>query len=181
MARPGDVDEPILVVEADPAWPALYAIEAARLRDALDAAALTIEHVGSTAVPGLAGKPVVDLLIGVPRLDEAAGLAGRLVALGYEDFGEIFIPGRRYLRRRGPPDFNVAIAETGGSFHRSQLAVRDYLRAHPDEVRAYAAAKREAFARGARQFSTYTQDKHAFVAELVERALAWAGAAGARG
>jgi GrpB-like predicted nucleotidyltransferase (UPF0157 family) len=104
------------------------------------------------------------------------GVERRNRASGYEDFGEIFIPGRLYLRRRGPPHFNVAMAEEGGLFFRAQVAVRDYLRAHPDEVRAYAEEKRKAYDRGARLFSTYSQQKNAFVTSLVERALAWANA-----
>lgn len=168
------VDEPISLVEPDPRWPALYTSEAERVRGVLGAVATRLEHVGSTAVPGLAGKPIVDLLVGVRTLDEGKAVTPRLVALGYEDFGEVFIPGRLYLRRRGPPHFNVAIAEEGGAFFTSQLAVRDYLRAHPDEVKAYADEKRKAYEHGARLFSTYSQQKNAFVTSLVERALAWA-------
>lgn len=171
-----DVDEPIILVEPDPRWPALYASEAERVRGALGDLATRIEHVGSTAVPGLVGKPIVDLLVGVRSLDEGRAVTPRLVALGYEDFGEIFIPGRLYLRRRGPPHFNVAIAEEGGTFFTAQLAVRDYLRAHPDEVKAYADEKRQAYAHGARLFSTYSRRKNEFVTALVARALAWAGA-----
>ncbi len=171
----GDVDEPITVVEADARWPALYAEEAARVRGALGELVSRLEHVGSTAVPGLAGKPVVDLLVGVRDLDEGRGAAMRLVGLGYEDFGEIFLPGRLYLRRRGPPDFNVAVAPEGGEFFRTQLAVRDYLRAHPREVEAYAAVKREAYAGGARLFSSYSQRKHEFLVGLIGRARRWRG------
>ncbi|WP_395845169.1 GrpB family protein [Archangium violaceum] len=68
------------------------------------------------------------------------------------------------------------MAEEGGAFFTAQLAVRDYLRAHPDEVKAYADEKRKAYAHGARLFSTYSQQKNAFVTSLVERALAWANA-----
>ncbi|GIK84809.1 MAG: hypothetical protein BroJett026_02900 [Betaproteobacteria bacterium] len=173
-AEPSDIDETITLVESDPQWPALFAAESARVSAALADIATHIEHVGSTAVPGLAGKPIVDLLVGVRSLDEGRAGARRLAALGYEDFGEVFIPGRLYLRRRGPPHFNVAIAEDGGAFFASQLAVRDYLRSHPDEAKAYADEKRKVHAAGARLFSTYSQGKHAFVASLVERALAWA-------
>lgn len=172
-----DVDEPITLVEPDPRWPAIYASEAERVRGAVGDVVVRIEHVGSTAVPGLIGKPIVDLLVGVRALDEGRACAPRLVALGYEDFGEIFIPGRLYLRRRGPPHFNVGIAEEGGAFFTTQLAVRDYLRAHPDEAKAYADEKRKAYEHGARLFSTYSQRKGAFVTALVERALAWASAA----
>ncbi|WNG32618.1 GrpB family protein [Archangium violaceum] len=84
-----EVDEPITLVEPDPQWPALYASEAERVRGVLGAVVTRIEHVGSTAVPGLVGKPIVDLLVGVRSLDEGKTAAPRLVALGYEDFGEV--------------------------------------------------------------------------------------------
>ncbi len=164
-----DVDEPTSIVEPDPDWHRLFEAEVERLRPVLIGLATRIEHVGSTAVPGLAGKPIIDLLVGV-----------RTLAQGYENFGEIFIPGRLYLRRRGPPDFNVAIAEDGGPFFNAQLAVRDYLRTHLEEARAYADEKRRVYAEGARLFSTYSQQKHAFVTALVARALCWAGGRGPR-
>jgi ribose 5-phosphate isomerase B len=169
-----DVDEPITLTEPDPTWPSLFEAEAGRVRAALGTMAGTIEHVGSTAVPGLPGKPVVDLLVGVRTLAEGKEAARRLAPLGYLDFGELFIPGRLYLRRRGPPDFNLAIAEEGGEFFRSQLAVRDYLRAHPEEAKAYAGVKRKGWAHGARLFSTYSKWKHQFLTALVARAEAWA-------
>ncbi len=170
------VDEAVVIVDADPAWPELFAAEAARVRPALPPSS-RVEHVGSTAVAGMSGKPIVDLLVGAHDMTEAARIACALEPLGYEDFGEVFIRGRRYLRRRGPPHFNIAIAVDGGAFFKTQLAVRDYLRTHPDEAHAYAAAKRAAFARGARQFSTYSQAKQGALEALMAAALAWAASA----
>ena len=169
-----DVDEPIEIVEYDPRWPDLFREEAALVRAEIGADALRVQHVGSTAVPGLAGKPVIDLLVGVASLDIGKRAAAKLAALGYEDFGEMFLPGRLYLRsRRRPQHFNVAIAPVDSPFHATQIAVRDYLRAHPDEAAAYAEEKKKAHAAGARLFSTYSQAKNAFVEGLIERARAW--------
>jgi GrpB-like predicted nucleotidyltransferase (UPF0157 family) len=168
-----DVDEPITLSDYDPAWPALYQAEASRVRAALGPVVEALEHFGSTAVPGMAGKPIVDLLVGVRGLEEVAPLISAVEALGYENFGEIFFRGRLYLRRRGPPHFNLAITVKDGPFWNTQLAVRDYLRSHPDEARAYAESKREAYAQGARMFSNYSQHKGPFLAGLVQRAEAW--------
>jgi len=77
------------------------------------------------------------------------------------DFGEMFIPGRYYLRKRGEQHFNVAVAQTASSFFDTQLAVRDYLCAHPTAAAEYAAQKRKAVSDGARMFSTYSQRKQA--------------------
>jgi GrpB-like predicted nucleotidyltransferase (UPF0157 family) len=170
---PGGIDEEITVGPYDPSWPALFAAEAPRVADALGDVVTRIEHFGSTAVPGMDGKPVVDLLVGVRDLQAAAAGVSPLEALGYENFGEIFIRGRLYLRRRGPPHFNVAVTEDGGAFWTDQLAVRDYLRAHPDEARAYAAHKHAVYEAGARLFSTYSQAKAPLLEALAVRARRW--------
>jgi len=168
-----DVDEPVRVVEYDPAWPEQFEQERLAIERALGDAARRIEHVGSTAVPGLAGKPIVDLLIGVSDLDDVSYHIEALVALGYQNFGEIFIPGRLYLRKRGPRHFNIALAVEGGEFWTTQLLVRDYLRAHVEEADAYATEKRLAIVSGARMFSTYSQSKDPFLSALIVRARAW--------
>ncbi|MDI1479031.1 GrpB family protein [Polyangium sp. y55x31] len=178
----GDVDEPISIVAYDPRWPLEYEAESARVRAALGPVVVAIEPFGSSAVPGLVSKPIIDILVGVADLQEAKAHVAGLVAIGYEDFGEIFVPGRIYLRKRGTaPHFNVAVTEYGKPFWETNLAVRDYLRAHPAEVLAYARHKQEAVAQGATMFSSYSQAKDAFVRGLRERALAWAAGRGAAG
>lgn len=174
-----DIDEPITLSDYDAAWPALYEAEQSRVRTALGSVVLATEHFGSTAVPGMTGKPIVDILVGVRDLAEVERHIPALEALGYENFGEVFFRGRLYLRRRGPPHFNLAITVKGSSFWHTQLAVRDYLRSHPDDARAYAESKRDAYAQGARMFSQYSQHKAPFLTTLVERALAWRASNGA--
>jgi GrpB-like predicted nucleotidyltransferase (UPF0157 family) len=175
--RNPDIDEPITLVAYDPDWPALFDEERRRITPAFGGLATRIEHFGSTAVAGMAGKPIVDLLVGVRDLALASSRIPALEALGYENFGEIFIPGRVYLRRRGPRDFNIAMTVDGGPFWEAQILLRDYLRRHPEEAAAYARAKQSAFAEGARMFSTYSQAKGPLLAELQSRAQAWARAA----
>lgn len=168
-----DVDEVVTVVDYDPKWPAAFAAEAARLRACVVPPVTEIHHVGSTAVRGLAGKPIIDLLLGVPDFKEAPRVADLLEQIGYENFGEMFISGRYYLRSRGEQHFNVAVAGTAGSFFDTQLTVRDYLRAHPAAAAEYATQKRKALSEGARMFSTYSQRKQAAVEGLMSAALAW--------
>lgn len=168
-----DVDEPVRVVEYDPAWPEQFERERREIEHALGDAATRIEHVGSTAVPGLAGKPIVDLLIGVSDLADTSYHNDALAALGYQSFGEIFIPGRIYLRKRGPRHFNISLTVEGGEFWTTQLLLRDYLRAHVEEADAYANEKRLAMVGGARMFSTYSQAKGPFLSALIGRARAW--------
>lgn len=173
----GDIDEPISISEYDPHWPVLYEQEQRRVRDALGPMVLAVEHFGSSAVPGLLSKPIIDILVGVRDLSEAGLRVPALVALGYENFGEIFVPGRLYLRKRGAfPHFNVAVTELGSRFWIANVAIRDYLRAHPDEVAEYARHQREAVQHGATMFSSYSQAKEPFLAGLRERAERWSAA-----
>jgi GrpB-like predicted nucleotidyltransferase (UPF0157 family) len=169
-----DIDEPIEIAEPDPNWPELFSVEARRIREAAGDRVLSIHHVGSTAVP-LAGKPIVDLLIGVRSLREAEErLVPRLIELGYENFGEAFIKGRIYLRRRGPPHFNVAATREDGLFFWTQLAVREYLRTHRRQAVAYEREKRRVYEEGSQRFSTYSQRKSEFVEVLIAQARRWA-------
>jgi GrpB-like predicted nucleotidyltransferase (UPF0157 family) len=163
-------DEPILVTEYNPSWPVLYAAERNRLRTACGDTVTRIEHVGSTAVPESAAAAIVDVLVGVRNLDAFAPHVTKLEAIGYVAFRGAFSPQRWLLRRRGPPHFNVAIAIDGSDYWRTQLHVREYLRAHPEEVRAYSDCKRSAFDNGSRTYLSFSQAKSSFVEGLMARA-----------
>lgn len=89
----------IRIVDHDPAWSAAFEAEARRLQGALGAVAAAVHHVGSTSVPGLVAKPVIDVLLEVERLAELDVRTPVLEGLGYEALGEYGIPGRRYFRR----------------------------------------------------------------------------------
>ena len=160
------LDEPVAVADPDPRWPELAQEEILRLRGAVPEA--QIEHVGSTAVPALAAKPIVDLLLGVP-----GELPSRLP--DYEACGEAGVPGRLWFRKRNAVAFNVQAVAIGGPLWQDALLLRDYLRAHPEEAARYAAAKREAIAAGGTTLLRYSDHKKAFVAELLARARAWRG------
>jgi GrpB-like predicted nucleotidyltransferase (UPF0157 family) len=162
------IDEPVAVQGHDAHWAELYAAEAARLESALGEAALAIEHVGSTAVPGLDASPIVDLLVGVAALDPALRLPD------YEACGPAGVPGRLYFRKRGPASFNAQVVVHGGPIWRAALLLRDYLRAHPEEAQRYASHKRESLARGATTSTRYSEEKAPLITELLQRAEAWA-------
>src|SRR5450755_4061322 len=144
-------DEPVEFSDYDPHRAGRFRGERDRLRLGLATAALRFEHIGSTAVPGLGGKPIFDLMLGAPPAAWAAldELRARVVALGYEDLGDAGVPGRIYFRRRALRAFNLALVELDGRLWRENTALRDYLRAHPEEAAAYAEAKRAAIAGGA--------------------------------
>jgi GrpB-like predicted nucleotidyltransferase (UPF0157 family) len=138
----------VIIVDYDSRWPAMFAEERARLRDVVGNWVIDIEHIGSTAVPGLAAKPVIDILVGVPALADAdAHCIAPIVSLGYEYISEFesTIPERRYFRRLKDPtthSHHIHLVEKGTDFWNRHLLFRDYLRAHPERAREYEALKR---------------------------------------
>lgn len=167
---------PPVVVDYDPRWPALFESERALLADALAVLhpAPRIEHVGSTAVPGLAAKPVVDIMIGVAHLDDLDRLVEPLRRLGYEYVPELEVsmPNRRYFRRnnaRGERVIQVHAVVVESPFWHRHLRFRDHLRTHPEDAAAYARLKRELADTHATTHA-YTFAKSAFIREVETRA-----------
>ncbi len=164
----------------DPRWPGAFEAERVRLAGALAPYALAIEHIGSTAVPGLEAKATIDVLVGIFRLEDAPRCIERMEALGYEYVPqfEATIPERRYFRKavRGAPDaehlFHVHMVEVGSAFFERDLLFRDYLRAHAEAARDYAALKRELAAKHGANREAYTDGKAAFVGAVQEAARA---------
>jgi GrpB-like predicted nucleotidyltransferase (UPF0157 family) len=169
----------VVVVEAQPAWAEDFGALRARLWPAVRACALAIEHVGSTAVPGLAAKPVIDIDVVVADGAALQRCVALLAAASYEHLGELGIPGRHAFKRapgadaaEGPPlaRHNLYVCLQGALSLRNHLALRDWLRAHPEDVRAYAQLKRELAARFPRDIGSYVEGKTAFVTGILQRA-----------
>lgn len=164
---------PVIIVDYDPKWPDAFAAEKARIEAALAGQEALIEHVGSTAVPGLSAKPIIDILIGVPDLDVADRCVAPLVALGYEYFPEheATMPERRYLDRIGEPlSYHLHMVAAGGEFWQRHLAFRDYLRAHPEVADQYDRLKRDLAERYRDDREAYTNAKTDFIRSVEERA-----------
>lgn len=169
-------DRAVRIVEYDPAWAEMAAAEIARIADAVGEAAVRIDHVGSTAVPGLAAKPIVDLQLSVADIEVRSLYVEPLEGLGYlfapdpasPDFHFFGLPAAR------PRTHHLHVCAAGSGHEKRHLAVRDYLRAHPDEARAYADRKRELVASAPGDRLAYIDGKDAYVAALERRALAWA-------
>jgi ribonuclease-3 len=156
-------DEPVTLVEPDPAWPAIAAEELARLRTYLPEA--TGEHVGSTAVSGLGGRPIVDLMFGVRELPGVLRLGD------YEFWGEAGTPGRLLFRKRGNGQgFNVQLVVMGQQLWQDALLLRDYLASHPEDAAHFCKRKRELLAAGANTLLHYAREKGPVLAELISRA-----------
>lgn len=174
MAEPlGLESKMVRVVPYDARWPGLYRAEAERVARAVAEAGLpplALEHVGSTAVPGLAAKPVLDLAGGREREARAAAYRPVLEGLGYVYRGDGGLPGRDFFRRGEPRSHHLHLVERGGAHWRRYLGLREALRADPALREAYASLKRELAVRYARDREAYTEGKSAFVDDALARA-----------
>ncbi len=167
-------EPPLEVVDYDSAWPGLYAEEAECVRRALGPGAVELEHMGSTAVPGLAAKPVIDISAGLERLELPADRIAAMEGLGYEYLGENGLPGRLFFRKdeAGRRSRHVHVVELGGEHWHRHRAFGDYLRAHPAEAGRYAAEKQRIAAESSTH-AAYWELKKPFVEALFARAWAW--------
>ena len=163
----------VVIAAYDPAWPQVFAGEAQAIRQALGETLVEIEHVGSTAIPGLAAKPVIDIAVSVTSLAEAEAKIPALEALGYDCRGENGIPGRLFFRK-GLAEFrrthHLHLVEAGHEQWESMLAFRNHLRVHPGSVQRYEALKRALAERVRDNRAAYTKGKSRFVQATLEKA-----------
>jgi putative glutamine amidotransferase len=162
------------VEDPDGAWAGSFENEAARIREVLGSLALRVDHVGSTAVPGLAAKPVVDIQISVASLVPREPLIEPLESLGYTFQADPTTAEHEYFKKDvgGVRRFQLHVCEAGSDWERRHLAFRDWLRQHSEDATAYAELKRRLADEHPRDLYTYTEAKGAFIDGIVERALA---------
>lgn len=165
----------ITVVAYDPAWPAAFADEARQLRDILGDNAVRIFHIGSTSVPGLMAKPVIDILPVVRDLVRLDQCVERMAALGYEAKGEYGIPGRRFFYKGGAHrTHHLHAFQYANTEHiLRHVAFRDYLRSHPGVVADYAILKAQLAKRHPHDIEAYCDGKDGFVKQTEQAALQW--------
>jgi GrpB-like predicted nucleotidyltransferase (UPF0157 family) len=166
--------DPVEVVPFDEAWAVSFEAWRSRLAGALGAVALRIEHVGSTAVPGLPAKPVVDVQVSVSDTGDEAAYRGTIEGLGLPLRARE--PGHRYFRPAPgvPRDVQVHVCDAGGAWERAHLLFRDYLRADPATRDAYGDLKRSLAVRYRDDRVAYNEAKTSFVLDALERAEEWA-------
>lgn len=145
--------------------------ECLRITVALGNSDYMLEHIGSTSVPDLIAKPVVDILLGAPSYPPPSAVLDSLQALGYELLGEAGVPGRTYLRRRGEEDFNVHVVEASSVHWKRSIALRNWLRTSPSARQRYEEAKHRAIASGATSLLAYSEAKAPILEVLVAEAL----------
>ena len=160
----------------DPAWPRRFTDLAARILSTVSGRALRAEHVGSTAVTGLAGKPVIDIDVVVARQDDVPEVIQRLATLGYVHEGDLGIPGREAFRGTpGEPRHHLYVVVAGSNELTRHLMFRDALRADTALRDRYADLKRSVAAQHRNDRAAYTQAKSSFIEAVLAQGVANAG------
>lgn len=164
---------PVVIVRYDPTWPARFKAERERLQGLVGPATARIEHVGSTAVPGLGAKPIIDILVGVHSLTAFEARIPSLEKAGFEYIAEHerVLPDRRFLAWPTPPprEVHVHAVEIGTPFWVDHLRFRDRLRADPALAAAYDTLKRRLAAEHGRDREAYTEAKAPFILDVLTR------------
>ena len=151
-------------------WVRLFEEEKALLQAAIGAHVLDIQHVGSTAIPGMVAKPIIDIAVAVESFEGARVCIEPLERLGYCYRGQFGIPRRHYFTKGSPRTHHVHVNEIGGRDWENQVLFRDYVIQHPKLAEEYAALKRELARKHQRDRDGYLEGK----APFIERALAMA-------
>ena len=166
---------PVVVLPYDPRWPEIFRPERDRLAGIFGERAAGIEHVGSTAVPGLAAKGIVDILLGLRPLALPPADLDAMARLGYVYRGELGIPGRHFFQKGSPPTHHVHAVEHGSVEWLKHVHFRDHLRTYPEDMQSYAKLKRELAARYPDDRDAYTEGKSPFVAAVLRKASRGSG------
>lgn len=169
----------IVVAPYDPFWPERFRSLARSLRAALGPVALRLDHIGSTSVPGLAAKPVIDLQISVATLDPSAPFRLPLERLGWHFRADNDDLTKRYFREpSGSRRTHLHVRRAGSFSEQSALLLRDFLRATPSRAAAYAALKLSLASLQPHDRSAYTESKSPFIWETLQLADRWAQSTG---
>lgn len=173
---------PIILVPHDPAWASEFTREAARVRPAFGDTLRELHHIGSTSIPGLEAKPIIDMLAVVTDVRALDRQVAAFATLGYESMGEFGLPGRRYFRRDDAAGIRTHQLHAYGPDSPSEIArhldFRDYLRAHPETARNYARLKQLLAASCGGDMACYGDGKSAFIREVERRGALARGTSG---
>ena len=163
------------VVPHDPSWKDTYQKEARRILEVLGAELVEIHHIGSTSIPGIYAKPIIDILGGARKIENIDMYNVAMAKIGYQAKGEFGLPGRRFFVKGVPKrTFNLHIFEAGSPGLTRHLSFRDYMIAHPEDARQYSELKRKLAQEYKGDLDGYCDGKDAFVKEMERKAIVWA-------
>lgn len=166
----------IQVVAHNPAWRGEFEAEARNITRALGDLVVRLHHIGSTAIPDIFAKSIIDFLMEVENIVELDDRSSVMEELGYEAMGEFGIPGRRYFRKNnasGVRTYQVHAFEAGSTEVERHLAFRDYMIAHPLEAQAYGELKQKLAQEHPDDIEAYMDGKDPFIKEYEAKAIAW--------
>lgn len=160
----------------NPQWSKAFKQESPSLRKILGANLVALHHIGSTAIPNIYAKPIIDVLGEVKAIAAVDLCNPAMVALGYEVMGEYGIPGRRYFWKGNPAGIrthHIHLFETGSDQIERHLAFRDYMRTHPEEAQAYSNLKRKLATAHPTDIEAYVNGKQNFIQAIDQKAALW--------
>ena len=166
------IDEPVTVVPHENDWADAYVSERDFLIRMTGGRALGFEHIGSTAVPEMASRPVIDILVGVEQVGDPRKPPFDLRLRNYELAGDCGIPGRALYRKRDDGMFDLHVVQYGGEFWNRSIQLRDYLRAHPNEAGNYGLEKVRILNRGSWTAKRYLTERAGYLGQLIALARA---------
>jgi len=168
-----EIDEPVELAYYNSEWAKWFLEESESLKRLLGDDFKTIEHFGSTSIPGIYAKPIVDILVGIDPVPLNEKRRQSLVNDGYKYFGEAGVTGRFYFSKRGVRNFNLAVVHWNGPLWRRNIVFRDYLRTHPRDARLYEKKKKAIVKEGSFHLFDYSDRKKPIISKLMKRAEDW--------
>ena len=168
------LDTSVVVVSYDPEWITWHDEENRLIRRVFDLHRIVaVEHFGSTSVPGLSAKPIVDILVGLNRFELIENEITALANIGYSFVEQSLYCQRFYFKKRGERSFNLSFVLFSGETWRDCIDVRDYLRVNPAKAQEYITIKQDAILNGCTKISEYSMYKFKFMKHLLVNAKSW--------
>ena len=164
------------VVPHNPQWKQEFNNESQKIQEVLADNVVIIHHIGSTAIPDIYAKPVIDFLIEVKNIELISQQTAAMEKLGYEALGEFGLVGRRYFRKENPLGIrthHVHIYQINSLEIKRHLAFRDYMVAHPQDAEKYSQLKQELAKKYPNDIESYMDGKNEFVKKMEQKAMQW--------
>ncbi|PSB29121.1 GrpB family protein [Chlorogloea sp. CCALA 695] len=166
-------EDPIIIVDYNANWCNQYEQEKQRVMLALGDTVTNIQHIGSTSIPGLAAKPVIDMILGLKQIPPLLEQISNFEAIGYSYHGELGIPGRHYFRKGMPRTHQIHAVLVNSEFWERHILFRDFLRNNPQVAQRYEALKRKLAQEFAGDRTSYTNSKTPLIEQLLVEAALW--------
>ena len=157
-------------------WPAQYEQELARIKTVLESEIVSTHHIGSTSIPSMSAKPIIDILLEVKDISRIDNYNNEMILLGYKPRGELGIPGRRYFSKEEPRDVrthHIHSFQSGNIGLERHLAFRNYMITHPDDAKIYSELKMVLARRFQWDIDGYIAGKHLYVERMEKIAMEW--------